>query len=146
MLLARHPWYFETDCARDALAGRALLEHYLSEHAAEGADLFPASVAYGELLSNVIKHAPSSGVRVWLEPHGEKFALCITDAGPGFSERELPKLPGHRNETGRGLYIVKRICEEISYRRTEAGGFTVRVVLPIRRRNATHGALSRSAS
>lgn len=134
MAVAKHPWYFETDCARDALAGRQLLERYLSDHTQEGSDLFPASLVYGELVSNVVKHAPSGGVRVWLEPHRDKFALCINDAGRGFSERDANRTPDERSESGRGLFIVQQVCEEVSYGPVERDGFVVRAVLPLSRR------------
>ena len=132
--VAQHPWYFETDCAKDALAGRPLLERYLGDHC-EKADLYTASLVYGELISNVIKHAPCGGVRVWLEPEGDKFALCINDAGTGFDEQVIANEPDERSESGRGLYIVRQVCERISYRRADRHGFTIRAVLPIKRRS-----------
>lgn len=134
MAVVTHPWYFETDCPRDALAGRPLLERYLSDHTREGSDLFPAALVYGELVSNVVKHAPVGGVRVWLEPHRDKFALCINDTGKGFAECDAVRLPDDRAESGRGLFIVKQVCEEVSYRRLDSGGFVVRAVLPLDRR------------
>lgn len=134
MAVVKHPWYFETDCPRDALAGRPLLERYLSDHTREGSDLFPAALVYGELVSNVIKHAPAGGVRVWLEPHRDKFALCINDPGTGFTERDMRKKPRDEAESGRGLYIIKQVCEEISYERVERDGFVVKAVLPLSRR------------
>jgi signal transduction histidine kinase len=135
MAVARHPWYFETDTPQDALEGRRLLERYLSHHC-EDADVFPASVIFGELISNVVKHAPGGGVRVWLEPEGDRFALCINDSGPGFSEREIARDPDERSESGRGLYIVKKVSEQLSFRRLD-GGFMVRAVLPLRRRTSS---------
>lgn len=132
--VAKHPWYFETDCARDALAGRHLLERYLADHTREGTDLFPASLVYGELVSNVIKHAPSGGLRVWLEPYHNAFALCINDAGHGFSERDVQRSPDERAESGRGLFIVRQVCEEVSYGSMDGKGFVVRAVLPVSRR------------
>ncbi len=134
MAVAQHPWYFETDAPEDALEGRRLLERYLSNHCDDG-DLFKASLIFGELLSNVIKHAPDGGVRVWLEPVGERFALCMTDAGGGFSDRHMNLVPDERNESGRGLFIVREVSEHVSYSRRD-GGFTVRAVLPLRRRRA----------
>ena len=134
MAVAHHPWYFETDTAQDALEGRRLLERYLSDHC-EDTDLYPASLVFGELLSNVIKHAPKGGgVRVWLEPEGERFALCFNDAGNGFNERHMRAKPSDSSESGRGLFIVRQICEELSYRTLPDNGFLVRAVLPLRRR------------
>ncbi len=132
--VAKHPWYFETDCPRDALAGRPLLERYLSDHTREGSDLFPAALVYGELVSNVVKHAPRGGVRVWLEPHRDKFALCINDAGGGFSSEAASRTPDDHAESGRGLFIVQQVCEEVSYGRMDGDGFMVRAVLPLNRR------------
>lgn len=135
MAVAKHPWYFETDTPLDALAGRPLLERYLSDHTCEGTDLFPASVVYGELVSNVVKHAPKGGVRVWLEAHDERYALCINDAGEGFSEKDMRKRQTSDAESGRGLFIVKQICEEVTYGKKPHDGFVVRAVLPLRRRS-----------
>jgi anti-sigma regulatory factor (Ser/Thr protein kinase) len=131
--VAKHPWYFETDSAEDALAGRHLLERYLGDHCEER-DLFPATLVFGELISNVIKHAPSGGVRVWLEPEGKRYALCINDAGHGFDERAMQNEPDDRSESGRGLYIVQQICEDVSFARRNGDGFVVRAVLPVTRR------------
>lgn len=130
MALATHPWYFETDTAKDALAGRTLLERYLSDHCDDG-DLFAASIVYGELLSNVVKHAPSGGVRIWLECEDGHYALCMNDPGRGFTERDLQRRLDERAESGRGLYIVKQVCEQLTYGRTAGEGFTVRAVLPL---------------
>lgn len=133
MSVAQHPWFFETDTARDALEGRHLLERYLSNHC-EDCDLFAANLVFGELISNVIKHAPGGGVRVWLEPEGEHYALCIMDDGKGFSRApsfELPTDPD--SESGRGLYLVKKLSCHFEYRRDD--GFVVRAVLPVTRRS-----------
>lgn len=132
MAVARHPWYFETDTPQDALEGRRLLERYLSDHCEEP-DVFPASVIFGELVSNVIKHAPAGGVRMWLEAVGERFALCISDAGHGFTESQTQALPDEGRESGRGLFIVRAVSEDFSYGRLD-GEFMVRAVLPLRRR------------
>ncbi len=131
MALARHPWYFETDTARDALAGRPLLERYLSDHCEKGGDFFAASIVYGELISNVVKHAPSGGVRIWLERVGGRYALCMNDPGKGFNERDLHRELDVRAESGRGLFIVKQVCERLTFRRSGSKGFTVRAVLPL---------------
>lgn len=132
--VVKHPWYFETDCPRDALAGRPLLERYLYDHTSEGSDLFPATLVYGELVSNVIKHAPSGGVRVWLEPYKGKFALCINDAGRGFGPEALKEAPDDHSESGRGLFIVRQVCDEVWYGKVDEDGFVVRAVLPLTRR------------
>lgn len=133
--VAQYPWYFETDTAHDALAGRHLLERYLGDHC-EDPDLYPASLVFGELVSNVIKYAPAGGVRVWLEPEGDHFALCIQDAGNGFNERHIAEKPDAAAESGRGLYIVKQLCKRFSFSARPGVGFLVRAVLPLRRRGA----------
>ncbi|MFN2450016.1 MAG: ATP-binding protein [Candidatus Baltobacteraceae bacterium] len=132
MTTAPRPWYFETDTAGDAVEGRHLLERYLSNHCEE-ADLFPATIVFGELISNVIKHAPGGGVRVWLEPAGDRYALCIQDAGNGKGlENATFALPDPSSESGRGLYLVKHFACHFEYRRDD--GFVVRAVLPVTRR------------
>lgn len=129
MALPKHPWYFETQQPEHALEGRGLLGRYLSEHC-EG-DLYGAQLVYGELLSNVVKHAPRGGVRVWLERVNDRYALCIKDSGHGFDTRLLKKKPDDLAESGRGLFIIRQICRRISCRRLRRGGFVVRAELPI---------------
>lgn len=126
--VAKYPWYFETDKAREALAGRRLLEQYLADYC--DGDLFAASIVYGELLSNVIKHAPEGGVRVWLERKDDRVELCINDSGSGFTRRDLDRAPDADAESGRGLYIIKRISGRLWFRRSKRG-FFVRALLPI---------------
>jgi anti-sigma regulatory factor (Ser/Thr protein kinase) len=133
--VTRHPWYFETDTAEDALAGRQLLERYLGDHCEE-VDFYPAALAFGELVSNVVKHAPDGGVRVWLEPEGEGYALCINDAGHGFDARRIATHPDDHAESGRGLFIVQQVCERVSFGKQAGDGFIVRAVLPVTRRSA----------
>src|SRR5579872_2392812 len=112
-VVVKHPWYFETDTAADAVAGRRLLEHYLEEHGA--GDLFAASIVYGELLSNVVKHAPPGGVRVWLEREGDAYALCINDPGEGFDPKAVSPVPEGTAESGRGLFIIRQMCLALSF-------------------------------
>ena len=128
-VVAKYPWYFETDTARDALAGRRLLEQYLSDHC-EG-DVFAASVVYGELVSNVVKHAPPGGVRVWLERQGGRYVLCINDSGPGFNPRKVRDLPDANAESVRGLYLIRQMVKGLSFRKRKGDGFVVRAVLPL---------------
>jgi anti-sigma regulatory factor (Ser/Thr protein kinase) len=131
MATAQRGWYFETDTAHAALEGRRLLERYLSAHCHE-ADMFAAGIVFGELISNVIKHAPGGGVRIWLEPDGKRYALCIRDEGKGFRDAHVGLPPDPSAESGRGLYLVKKLACRLDYRRRR--GFTVRAVLPVTRR------------
>jgi anti-sigma regulatory factor (Ser/Thr protein kinase) len=135
MLVARHPWYFETDCVRDALAARSLLARYLADHCVEP-DIFPAMLVFGELMANVAKHSRrGGGVRVWLETEADHFVLYTYDSGPGFARANLDREVPPDSESGRGLAIVQRICEGLSYTR-DGGGFIVRAVLPLTPRNS----------
>lgn len=130
MSVARHPWYFETDTARDAIEGRRLLDRYLADHCNDG-DFYAASLVFGELVSNVIKHSPSGGVRIWLENANDNYALCIEDDGQGFED--VPDaLPPSDAESGRGLFLVQHFSPELEYHRN--GTFKVRAVLPVTRR------------
>lgn len=134
MAVARHPWYFETDTARDAVEARRALERYLRDHCEE-ADIFPAALVFGELISNVVKHAPGGGVRVWLESEGRRYALCIQDDGRGFPQEPSYELPADpAAESGRGLFLVKRLACHLEYRRGD--GFVVRAILPVTRRSS----------
>lgn len=76
----------------------------------------------GQLLSNALKYTPPGGcVTISLQGPG---TLCIADTGIGIAADELPRVfergytgtvgRSHRQATGLGLYLCRRICEGLS--------------------------------
>jgi signal transduction histidine kinase len=96
------------------------------------ADEVHAYQVLDNILSNAIKYSPV-GKQVWIEliednsseKNQGKIIIKIKDEGPGFTEEDLSKLyskdtrlsavpTGGESTTGNGLYIAKRLCEEMN--------------------------------
>lgn len=75
-----------------------------------------------QLLSNAIKYTPAGKVAIYMESEG---VLVIEDTGIGIRAEDLPRVfekgytgyNGHTDKcaTGIGLYLCKRILEQLSY-------------------------------
>ncbi len=73
-----------------------------------------------QLLSNALKYTKEGGIRISTE---EPRILCISDTGIGIDPADLPRVfekgytgaGGHRDSrsSGIGLYLVKRVCDEL---------------------------------
>ena len=124
-------WKFETDDAYRALSARASFVSFLHSHCTPGSDIEAAEVIYGELISNVVRHAPG---RVTVEARIDPFGLVtldVWDCGPGYVLD--PSLPPSKEECGRGLFIVWKLSKHVSCERS--GGVTrVSAVLPVNAR------------
>lgn len=107
---------------------------YLRSMGAPEGDYDAAALAYGELVSNVVRHAPGP-LEIVLEWENDEAVLHITDHGGGFTaEPTLPSEP--LAEAGRGLYLVRELTRDLQVLRHESPGAEVRVVLPVRRKRA----------
>lgn len=124
-------WYLDTRDAEAVQSLRSELRDYLRRHGEEGSDFDAADLAFGEVVSNVAKHA---GAAAWvnLDWGRESPVLTVHDLGPGFEGRaDLPDDP--LSEGGRGLFLVAHMTEELSLASKRAGGSRVSVRLPVRR-------------
>lgn len=93
-----------------------------------------------QVLSNALKYTPSGCISITLEP---RKTLCIRDTGIGVAPEDLPRIfeRGYTGWNGRvqktasglGLYLCKRICENLGHTITAASepgqGTTVRIGL-----------------
>jgi anti-sigma regulatory factor (Ser/Thr protein kinase) len=133
------PWHFEADDALDALPARPRFIQHLRESAAQASDFDGASSIFGELVANVIHHAPGP---IWID-----FAwrvdgggwLNVRDSGPAFAY--ALHLPQGLAENGRGLYIVTFLARALSIAH-DGHGSTATVVLPIWREASSNGGTS----
>lgn len=83
-----------------------------------------------ELATNAVRHGrPPVAVRVWLS--SARVVCTVSDTGPGFEDPLAGYLPGGQGspaEGGFGLYLARRLCDELVTMRTPEG-FTVRIVV-----------------
>lgn len=84
--------------------------------------------AIAELVENALRHGrPPVDVRVWVS--GAELVGEVTDRGPGVADRLLgyrPVRPAELRTGPLGLWLVRRLCDDLDYGRDDAG-FTVRL-------------------
>ena len=137
-------WSFEADDAEAAQDARGGFVEYMRSMAQEGADLFNAELIFGELVSNVVRHAPGpiDIAAVW---QADFATLHVIDRGTGFDLiSALPK--DVMSETGRGLFVVDALSEEFAVMNLPGRGAHAKVRLDVRRRVDPKAATKKSRS
>ncbi|GID30442.1 ATP-binding protein [Paractinoplanes brasiliensis] len=88
-------------------------------------------IVIGELASNAVRHGGGSGtLRFW---HADGLLHCqIRDEGPGIADPELAgREPVPPTATGgRGLWIVRQLCQEVSVESDAAGTIVTATLAP----------------
>jgi PAS domain S-box-containing protein len=124
-------WSFDAREARASHDVRGVYVQYLRELAENGADVGGAELVFGELVSNVVRHAPGP-IEIELEWTASQPVLHVLDRGQGFPRTNA--LPTNvMSENGRGLYLVHLLTEEFTVTTLPGYGTHARAVLPIRR-------------
>ncbi|HEY2476986.1 MAG TPA: SpoIIE family protein phosphatase [Candidatus Cybelea sp.] len=101
-------WTFAAEDARAAVDARAQFVEFLNR-ASIGDDLVDrAEIVFGELLGNVVRHAPGP-VEISVDLDGDSVILHVIDSGAEFSLIR-PRLPDLFSERGRGLFIAQELA------------------------------------
>ncbi len=108
-------WSFAANDCSDAVGMRATFVSYLRARAVPGCDLMAAEIAFGELVGNVVRHAPGP-IAIEVNWTGPYPVLVVTDRGRGFDPRTTQA--DVMDESGRGLFLVKALAGEpiVEYR------------------------------
>ena len=115
-------WIFRSSNAEHARAARRSFVKRLGA-TASAADCWYAEVIFGELVSNVVRHAPGT-VAMWLELNEENAVLYAHDDGPGCTATR-PFLGG--------LNLVGKLSPQLCINRVPyKSGTQISVVLPLR--------------
>ena len=128
--------HFRADDALEVLRMRSAVEAFFDEAADETSDVPGALLVFGELVANVVRHAPGAiAVRIdW--PIDGPVMLYVDDAGPG--PRPVPR---HNEdplrESGRGIDIVRALARHVKIAAAPSGGTHVSAELPLGRRRAS---------
>jgi anti-sigma regulatory factor (Ser/Thr protein kinase) len=125
-------WSAAADDALVAIPLRRAFRAYLSLHATPESDLHGAVLIFGELLANVVRHAPGA-ISCHVDWHGEKPILIVLDEGAGFAKEPTTTLGDLHAESGRGLALVHALGMEIVLCNRPERGACVSVMLPVRR-------------
>jgi HD-GYP domain-containing protein (c-di-GMP phosphodiesterase class II) len=117
-----------------ALDARKLAVDYLRASCESASDLLSAELIIGELLANVVQHAPGP-VTIRIHRRSDEAVLEVCDRGLGYAISLA--LPDDFSETRRGLYIIAALGRDLrTYRR---GDETVTsIVLPVRFAHVTN--------
>jgi anti-sigma regulatory factor (Ser/Thr protein kinase) len=125
-------WSFDAENARAAQDARAEFVQYLRSQLNDGFSISAAELVFGELVGNVVRHAPGA-IDIDLDWSNERPVLHVIDRGPAFeADGALPT--DLLSESGRGLYIVRRLASNLQVEHVPGYGNHVMVELPLRRK------------
>jgi anti-sigma regulatory factor (Ser/Thr protein kinase) len=125
------PWRLQLSDSTSAPRARQEFEDYLRMHGGPGDDYAGAAVIFGEIVANVVVHAPGPIEIVVDWPDG-RATMHVTDDGPPIS-LDTP-MPSPLADHGRGVPLVRRLARGVSTEVYAGAGKTVNVVLPVRAR------------
>lgn len=124
-------WSFDAENARAAQDARGEFVHYLRRHVVNGSSISAAELVFGELVGNVVRHAPGP-IDIDLDWSHEHPILHVIDRGKPFEAGgTLP--PDILSESGRGLYIVRQLTSDLRVEHVPGYGNHVTAELPLRR-------------
>ena len=95
-----------------------------------GSDLDAAALIFGELVGNVVRHAPGP-ISIDILWESDMAVLRVTDRGPGFDWDGDARLPDRFAESGRGLFIAFSVAHNLRVRRVPGNGTEATAWLPI---------------
>jgi PAS domain S-box-containing protein len=130
-------WQFDADNAKLAQHARGEFLARLQGAAAPESDFGAAELIFGELVGNVVRHAPGS-IDVTLEWEGSRALLHVIDRGSGFSYTPPIEIDLMREE-GRGLWLIHQFAVFTSIEYLPGYGTHVTVELPVRRAKSDQG-------
>lgn len=133
----RTSWSFDAENAQAAHEARTQLVTYLRERAPGDADIGAAELVFGELVGNVVRHAPGP-IEVQVEWTQQQPVLHVIDRGRGFLRD--PSLPANvLSESGRGLYIVSQLTDALRIERIAGYGNHVAALLRLSKNEESAG-------
>lgn len=124
------PWYFQAQDAGDARVQRRDFVDYLRTHGDCDDDYEAAELIYGEMVGNVVRHAPGP-IKVAVEwPQG--FAtLHVSDTGAAIVRWPFEAPPDPFAESGRGLFIIDKLARRLTITKHPGDGKTVSAALHV---------------
>jgi PAS domain S-box-containing protein len=123
-------WQFDADNAKSAQHARGEFIARLQAEAAPESDFGASEIIFGELVGNVVRHAPGS-IDVTLEWEGSRALLHVIDRGGGFEYTPPAEIDLLREE-GRGLWLIHQFAVFTSIEYLPGYGTHVTVELPAR--------------
>ena len=116
------------DDAGQAVDARSHFVEFLQRIQSDNDFIATAELIFGELLGNVVRHAPGP-VEIAIDLNEASVILHVIDSGPllRIAEHRLPD--DILSEQGRGLYIVEQLGAEVRFERNVGRGNHIIVTL-----------------
>lgn len=125
-------WSLNAEDAMAAQGARSSFVRILREEATADSDFYGAELIFGELIGNVVRHAPGE-IDIALDWNGPQPVLHVLDRGLGFDTPNVSLPQDALSETSRGLYLVATLGSDFRIRRLPGRGTHASVRLPVRR-------------
>lgn len=127
-------WSFDAENAKAAWDARGAFIAQLRRETTSDSDVGAAEIVFGELIGNVVRHAPGP-IDIALEWSDDRGILHVIDRGEGF-DFTPPERVDELREGGRGIWLIRQFGTDLAIERLPHFGTHVRVELPVRRRSA----------
>jgi len=101
-------WHFESDDAGGAGDARFAFVKHLSRRKLDPIVISTAELIFGELVSNVVRHAPGP-IEIELFERAERLLLAVRDRGPAFQPPKIGLPDDLFAEGGRGLFLISEL-------------------------------------
>jgi|SRR4051812_21320487 serine/threonine-protein kinase RsbW len=90
-------------------------------------DLWDCELAFVDGCNNAVQHsaAPERQIQVNVTFENGQIELKISDTSEGFAWPESIKLPQPDAESGRGIYLIKSLMDQVSYVRDKSSNCLV---------------------
>ena len=121
-------WTFSADDARAAVDARGQFVEYLHGVYFDDEFVDRAELVFGELLGNVVRHAPGP-VEVSFERRNGAAVLHLIDSGTPFSLVETHLPDDAFSDFGRGLFIVQHLASDLCVEHVPNCGNHIRVTI-----------------
>ena len=126
-------WRFHSSDAHTAQTTRHGLMDFIRMNAIQGADLFAAETVLGELLANMVEHAPGL-VEIALDwTRADEICLTARDNGPGLPPRTSSPPSSDLSEDGRGLLLIEMLATSVRISERPDKGTEFVITLAVKR-------------
>ena len=105
-------WNLALDDARAAVDARSHFVEFLRGIECDESFIDSAELVFGELLGNVVRHAPGP-VEISIDLSPGALVLHVIDSGPPLTTTEHRLPDDELSERGRGLFIVSRLASDV---------------------------------
>jgi len=113
----------------------ALAERFCQRVGFSDDEIYWCITAIREAVTNAVIHGnrerPGKRVQVLLERDGDRMEITVTDEGDGFDPGALPDPVSEEHlldASGRGVYLIRQLMDEVSFSFPEEGGTSLRMV------------------